>query len=78
MGVAAKAASKAWRDAKQALERSVRELCAAALALGDARLDEKPKGSPNSHYVQLHGALQHSLYHGGQIALVKRALGLGS
>jgi uncharacterized damage-inducible protein DinB len=30
----------------------------------------------SSRYVSLHGAVQHTLYHAGQIALLKKALGL--
>jgi hypothetical protein len=29
----------------------------------------------SSTYVTLHGVVQHSLYHAGQIALLKKALG---
>jgi uncharacterized damage-inducible protein DinB len=32
----------------------------------------------STRYVSLHGAIQHALYHAGQIALVRKALGLKS
>jgi uncharacterized damage-inducible protein DinB len=31
-------------------------------------------GHPYSAYIMLHGAVQHTLYHAGQIAVLKRAL----
>ena len=32
-------------------------------------------GTGLSHYVTLHGVIHHAIYHAGQIALLKRALG---
>jgi hypothetical protein len=32
-------------------------------------------GKPYDYYVLLHGALQHTLYHAGQIAMVRRLAG---
>ena len=46
------------------------------LRLDDAQLDEPILADMSSRYVSLHGAVQHTLYHAGQIALVKKALGL--
>jgi len=59
--------------------------CASVLAAHDAlaqavvrnparSLDEMVHGHPYSAYVMLHGAVQHTLYHAGQIAMLKRAL----
>ena len=50
-------------------------LRSAILGLDDARLDEPINEGRSSRYVSLHGAVQHTLYHAGQIAFVKRALG---
>jgi uncharacterized damage-inducible protein DinB len=47
----------------------------ATLGLDDARLDEPIYAGRSSRYISLHGAIQHTLYHAGQIAFVKRALG---
>ena len=47
----------------------------AALGLDDARLDEPILPEMSTVYVSLHGAIQHTLYHAGQLALVRRALG---
>ncbi len=68
----------AWGDAVAAVERSHGELRRAALALGDAHLDDRTPGKPHTLYVLLHGIVQHTLYHAGQIALLKRAVGGGS
>jgi uncharacterized damage-inducible protein DinB len=59
--------------------------CKSALAAHDAleqavlrnpsrSLDDMVHGHPYSAYVMLHGAVQHTLYHAGQIAVLKRAL----
>jgi hypothetical protein len=53
---------------------------AAIGTLDDARLDqpilEHPEIKFSSVYVTLHGGVQHDLYHAGQIAVLKKALGL--
>lgn len=66
--------ASAWSEAVAALERSHGELRRAALALGDAHLEDRTPGKPHTLYVLLHGIVQHTLYHAGQIALVKRAV----
>jgi len=47
--------------------------------LNDARLDQPiisdSATTYSSVYVTLHGGVQHDLYHAGQIALLKKALG---
>jgi uncharacterized damage-inducible protein DinB len=43
--------------------------------LHDGQLDEKLKAKADSAYVTLHGLIQHDLYHAGQIAILKKALG---
>ena len=40
----------------------------------EARFDEIIAPNGDSLYVLLHGAVQHSLYHAGQIILMKRFL----
>jgi hypothetical protein len=43
-------------------------------ALNDTRL-EQPLSAPNkSVYVEVHGVIQHNLYHAGQIALLRKNL----
>jgi hypothetical protein len=41
--------------------------------LDDARLDEPIVPGFTTVYLQLHGTVQHDLYHGGQIMLLARA-----
>lgn len=41
--------------------------------LDEARLDQPIYGGSSSFYVTLHGHIQHTLYHAGQIALLRRA-----
>lgn len=67
---------EAWRAALARLAATNAELRAAVLELEDARLDEPILPEMSSVYVTLHGAVQHTLYHAGQIALLKKALGL--
>jgi uncharacterized damage-inducible protein DinB len=53
------------RDAHRALTRDVRHL-------DDAVLHEKIPGLEYSRSNLLHGVIEHSTYHGGQIALLKK------
>lgn len=69
----APASAAAWNEAVAALERSHGELRRAALALGESHLEDRTPGKPHTLYVLLHGVLQHTLYHAGQIAILKRA-----
>ena len=39
------------------------------------RLDALVPGYDYSYYVMLHGAVQHTLYHAGQIAILKKEIG---
>ena len=68
-----------WRDALQNLERAHRDLLDAVRATPESRLHEPtndprnaPLGTGVSHYVLLHGIVQHDVYHSGQIALLKK------
>lgn len=63
------AACDAALEAHEALARAVEALPS------DARLHVPVPGQTYSAYVLLHGVVQHTLYHAGQIALLKRALG---
>lgn len=63
----------AWATATQALERSHADLRRAVLALGDSHLEDRTPGKPHSLYVLLHGVVQHTAYHAGQVAILKRA-----
>jgi uncharacterized damage-inducible protein DinB len=63
----------AWAAARAALQSSHDRLVAAIGRLEPKDLDRPVPGHPYSVYVLLHGVLQHTLYHGGQIGLLRRA-----
>jgi uncharacterized damage-inducible protein DinB len=63
----------AWSEALRRLAEAQRGLAAAMARVGDQRLPEVTPEKEYSVYVMLHGAVQHALYHAGQIALLKRA-----
>ena len=66
-------AEPAWKVALGNLEGAHEKLHGAVAALDPARLDDRAPGRPYSIYFMLHGAIQHNLYHAGQIALLKKA-----
>ena len=70
---------EAWKGALERLEAAQQSLVAAVKALPESRLFEptndprnRELGTGVSHYVLLHGIVQHDVYHAGQIALVKK------
>lgn len=75
------AGEEAWDADRRRLAAELDALRRETEALPDERLQERVAGHDESGrvamytvYVMLHGAVHHSLYHGGQIALVKKAL----
>lgn len=70
----------AWEQTKQALVDTHNQLLGKISALDEARLDQPIMDHPSipfsSTYVTLHGGVQHALYHAGQIAILKKALGI--
>jgi hypothetical protein len=62
-----------WRQAVEQVDRIHRELVAAIEKFPDDRLGETVPGRDYSFYFLLHGIVQHTLYHAGQIALLKAA-----
>jgi hypothetical protein len=60
------------------LTETYQALREAVLKLDDAELDEPILPNMSTRYVSLHGAIQHTLYHAGQIAVVRKSLGLKS
>ena len=63
-----------WQRVLQDFRTSNIGFRAAVAALNDARL-EQPLSAPNkSVYVEVHGVIQHHLYHAGQIALLRKNL----
>ena len=65
----------AWKRTLEILVDSRARLRKAAEELRDDQLDEIPAGTSVSRYHLLHGVIQHDLYHAGQIAILKKALG---
>ncbi|HEY1240215.1 MAG TPA: DinB family protein [Bryobacteraceae bacterium] len=64
----------AWSRATADLFRSAERLAGAIEGFGDGKLHDTVPGRPYDFYYLFHGIVQHSLYHGGQIALLIRAV----
>ena len=62
----------AWQAALAQLDETNRELREAIKQIDDAKLEELTPGKQHPLYIELYGALQHDLYHAGQIALLKK------
>jgi uncharacterized damage-inducible protein DinB len=69
------ASDVAWKRSLEHLADSRAGMRQATKKLHDGQLDEKLKAKADSVYVTLHGLIQHDLYHAGQIAILKKALG---
>jgi uncharacterized damage-inducible protein DinB len=70
------ASEVAWKRALEGLIESHNRLREVAKRLREDQLEEIPvKRTQNTRYVMLHGVVQHNLYHAGQIALLKKAIG---
>jgi uncharacterized damage-inducible protein DinB len=74
--------NEGWQAAQAALFAAHDELGAAIRRFDSDRLDQpvldfrnSAMGTGLSHYLTLHGIVQHTVYHSGQIAIVKRLLG---
>ena len=65
---------EAWRAAVERLKEAHRELASDVAALDDAALISRVPGKDHSVLVMVHGIIEHDAYHGGQIAILKRAL----
>lgn len=62
-----------WQKAIETLKQNHQELMEAMGQVEESRLDEPIVEGMPSVYVHLHGAVQHDLYHAGQIAVLKKA-----
>jgi hypothetical protein len=62
----------AWAASLRRMEEAEAALRKTVLELPQSRLDEPGIPGGDSVYILLHGAVQHSLYHAGQIILLKR------
>jgi uncharacterized damage-inducible protein DinB len=63
----------AWEETLKSITQAHEELRSAIRLLDDSRLDRPIIEGMSSVYVTLHGVIQHSLYHAGQIAILKKA-----
>lgn len=64
----------AWQAALQQLDDTNRALRATIQQLDDDKLNALVPGKTHTVYFELHGALQHTLYHAGQLALLKKVV----
>ena len=62
----------AWRAALGHVKQRHAELIQGVLSMPDHRLTSQVPGKDYDFYYMLHGAVQHELYHAGQIALLKK------
>lgn len=72
--VIADGGATAWKAAVESMLSAGSELAGRVECWGDQRLGETVPGREYSFYNLLHGIVQHSLYHAGQVALLKKAL----
>jgi hypothetical protein len=61
-----------WRADIDRLRRAARDLQSAIRSFDDRQLSKNLPGDTWSAYTTLHGAVQHVLYHAGQIAILKK------
>jgi uncharacterized damage-inducible protein DinB len=64
----------AWTRAVEAMKESHRRLAADVQPLDDAALDARVKGLDYPVGILLDGVVEHGTYHGGQIALLRKAV----
>ena len=64
---------KSWEEALAKLGSAQDELIKEISSLPESALHQTAAGTDYSVYFMLHGVIQHTLYHAGQIALLKRA-----
>jgi uncharacterized damage-inducible protein DinB len=72
------ASAEAWRGTVERLKDSHRELAADVAKLGDSDLIGRVPGKDHLVLTMVHGVVEHDAYHGGQIAILKRALERGA
>lgn len=68
---------EAWRATLERLKTAHRELAADVAKLGDSDLIGRVPGKDHTVLTMVHGIIEHDAYHGGQIAILKKALGDG-
>ena len=66
----------AWQGAMEGLKRANRALVRAVRQLDESVLDQQPTRVRGPYYLMLHGTMQHSIFHSGQISLLTGQLAL--
>ncbi len=64
--------NEGWAAALKNLRDGHARLRKVAAGIEDKQLDTSPTGKYSTRYVLLHGAVQHDLYHAGQISILKK------
>lgn len=64
---------RAWEQTRRSIKEAAGDLASAISCLDDSQLDQPIIEGMSSVYVTLHGVIQHSLYHAGQIAILKKS-----
>jgi uncharacterized damage-inducible protein DinB len=64
---------EAWEEVTKDMKQAFDELRSAISLLDNSRLDQPIIEGMSSVYVTLHGVIQHSLYHAGQMAILKKS-----
>lgn len=64
-----------WRNSVRDLRERHQSMMKAVRTFPESKLGEKAPNRDHSFYVLLHGMVQHDLYHAGQIAILKKAVG---
>ena len=63
-----------WTRTLEELRQSNLNFRTALTKLDDSQLDQPMPGRDKSTYVEIHGVIQHHLYHAGQIAILSKLL----
>ena len=68
------ATAENWAGTLSEFRKSNLEFRTAVMKLDDSQLDRQLPGRDKSIYVEVHGVVQHHLYHAGQIAILGKIL----
>jgi hypothetical protein len=66
------ATNENWNKTLEEFRESNRDFRFSLSQLEDSQLDQPLPGRDKSAYVEVHGVIQHNLYHAGQIALLRK------
>lgn len=66
--------AEGWFDTQDGLFQNAEKLAEAIEKFEDAKLQDIVPGRSYDFYYLFHGIVQHSLYHAGQIAILKKAI----